>query len=316
LIKIGYRTVKTALGTTIAVMISQALQLENYISAGIITILCIKATKKQSLKSSWDRFAACLVAMGISYIVFEGIMYHPIMIGLMLLIFIPITVQLKITEGIITSSVIIFHLYNSSHITLKVIGKEILLILIGIGIALLMNLYMPSAEKKLKGYIKEIEENFAAIFKEIEFYLRNPERVWDGREITKVSQLLKDAKRIAIQDIENHLLKSEDSYYHYFAMREKQFEIINRIIFLVTSIQVSVEQSKIVADFIRDIRTNIHSGNTAYKFIHQLQQMRKNFKQMDLPKTREEFEARAALVQFVKEMELYLMIKMKFKGIQ
>jgi len=313
--KIGYRTIKTALGTTIAVMLAQYLQLLNYISAGIITILCIKVTKKQSLKSSWDRLAACLVAMGLSYLFFEGIMYHPIVIGIMLLIFIPITVRLKITEGIITSSVIIFHLYNSKHITLQLIRNEILLILIGVGVALIMNLYMPSAENKLKNYLKEIEENYSTIFKEIELYLREHDRVWDGKEITVTSQLLEEAKKIAIQDVENHILRYEDSYYHYFKMREKQFEIIERIIPLVTSIQVSVEQSKIVANFIRDLRLNIHPGNTAYKFIERLQNMRKTFKQMDLPKTREEFEARAALYQFVKEMERYLTIKKNFKGL-
>ena len=45
--KIGYRTLKTALGTTLAIVLAQILGLENFASAGIITILCIKATKKK-----------------------------------------------------------------------------------------------------------------------------------------------------------------------------------------------------------------------------------------------------------------------------
>ena len=36
---------------------------------------------------------------------------------------------------------------------------------------------------------------------------------------------------------------------------------------------------------------------------------------MDLPKTREEFEDRAALLHFTKEMEQYLIIKRSFKGL-
>lgn len=44
--KIGYRTLKTALGTALAIYIAQMLGLQNYSAAGIITILCIQVTKK------------------------------------------------------------------------------------------------------------------------------------------------------------------------------------------------------------------------------------------------------------------------------
>ena len=81
--KIGYRTAKTALGTTLAIMLAQFLGLDNYTSAGIITILCIQVTKKKSLKSSWARFLACLIAMIFSFVFFEGIAYHPLVIGLL-----------------------------------------------------------------------------------------------------------------------------------------------------------------------------------------------------------------------------------------
>lgn len=312
--KIGYRTAKTALGTTIAIMLAQFLQLDNYVSAGIITILCIKVTKKKSLKSSWARLLACTIAILFSYIFFEGLMYHPIIIGLMLLVFIPTTVLVKASEGIVTSVVIIFHLYNAEKITLQLIGNEFLLIIIGIGIALIMNLYMPSVERKLKNYQLQIEENLAAIFREIELYLIERDRPWDGSEIIKTAELINDAKTIAFRDVENHFLRHENSYYHYFKMREKQFEIIERVIPLVTSIHISVEQSKMIAGFIHDLRLGIHPGNTAHKFLVQLLEMKQSFENMELPQTREEFEVRAALLHFIKEMEQYLIIKSQFKG--
>ncbi len=312
--KIGYRTVKTALGTTIAVMLAQFLQLDNYVSAGIITILCIKITKKKSLQSSWERFLACSIAILFSFVFFEGIMYHPIIIGVMLLVFIPTTVIVKASEGIVTSTVIIFHLYNSGRITWEVVANEFLLILIGIGIALLMNLYMPSMEHKLKNYQKEIEANFAAIFQEIEEYLLEDDRDWDGHEIIKTAKLINEAKTMAFRDVENHFLRHENTYYHYFKMREKQFEIIERIIPLVTSIHTLVDQSRMVAAFIHNLKMNIHPGNTAHKFLVELLDMKQTFQEMELPKTREEFEVRAALLLFIKEMEEYLIIKSQFKG--
>jgi uncharacterized membrane protein YgaE (UPF0421/DUF939 family) len=243
-------------------------------------------------------------------------MYHPFIIGLLLLVFIPTTVILKATEGIVTSVVIIFHLYTSEKITLQLIGNELMLIIIGIGVALIMNLYMPSLDRKLKNYQQQIEENFGAIFLEIEHYLIDKDRVWDGREIIKTAELISDAKTMAFRDVENHFLRNENTYYHYFKMREKQFEIIERVIPLITSIHTSVEQSQIIAEFIKDLRLHIHPGNTAHKFLVQLLKMRELFENMELPKSREEFEVRAALLHFIKEMESYLIIKSQFKGME
>ena len=98
-------------------------------------------------------------------------------------------------------------------------------------------------------------------------------------------------------------------------MREKQFEIIERVLPIVTSISQTVKQGKMIASFIEEIADHIHAGNTAMMFLDQLAEMRKEFEQMELPKTREEFEIRAALLHFIKEMEQYLLIKRGFNGL-
>ncbi|MGX1981754.1 uncharacterized membrane protein YgaE (UPF0421/DUF939 family) [Thermolongibacillus altinsuensis] len=312
--KIGYRTAKTAVGTAIAISLAQSLNLQNFASAGILTILCIQVTKKKSLKSAWARFIACVTGMLFSFLFFEGIGYHPIAIALLLLFFIPTTVALKVTEGISTSSVIILHFYMAEQMTAKLLYNELLLIIIGIGVALLVNMYMPSVENKLKEYQRIIEDLFRIIFKEIVHYLRTNESQWDGKEITLTAEMLQQAKTLALQNVENHFLRNEDYYYRYFRMREKQFEIIERVLPLITSITYTVEQRNMIADFIDELSDAIHPGNTALKFIRQLEEMKKQFQEMPLPKTREEFEERAALLHFVKEMEQYLIIKSQFKA--
>ncbi|KEZ50933.1 aromatic acid exporter family protein [Metabacillus indicus] len=312
--KIGYRTLKTALGAAIAISLAELFGLQNFASAGILTILCIQVTKKKSLQTSWARFFACLIAILFSFVFFEGIGYHPFVIGLLLLFFIPVTVRLKAKEGIVTSSVIILHLYTASHITFDLIVNEIALIATGIGVALIMNLYMPSVDKKLKEYQLEVEDRLSKIFIEIEEYLLSHDTSWDGREITETAAIINEAKTLAFRDVENHFMRHENLYYHYFKMREKQFEIIERVLPIIASIKVTVDQAEIVADFIREVREAIHPGNTAHKFLVKLAEMRKMFEEMPLPETREEFEARAALLHFVREMEQYLVIKSQFKG--
>jgi len=312
-LKIGYRTVKTAIGAAAAISIAQFFDLNYFASAGIITILCVQNSKKRSLQAAYDRFIACMLAICFSFIFFETIAYHPLVIGLLLLVFIPLSVRFKVSEGIVTSSVIILHLYTDKNITLGNVFNEIALIAIGIGVALFVNLYMPSLDVKLKQYQVEIEENFRTIFQEMVAYLRTNESRWVGEEIIETDRLLEEAKSLAFRDVQNHFLRTQDYYYHYFKTREKQFEIIERILPMVTSIDLLVTQRYMIADFLEELSEAIHPGNTAQHYLNRLRDLQDQYKEEPLPTSRDEFEARAQLFQLLKEMEQYLLIKKSLK---
>lgn len=310
--KIGYRTIKTALGMTISILLAQYLGLHNYASAGILTVLCIKVTKLKSIRASWDRILACIIAIVFSSAFFELIAYHPLVIGFMILFFIPTVVMFKASEGIVSSTVIILHVFMAKEVSLDLIINELGIIFIGIGVALIMNLYIPSLDNKLEDYQRQIERNFKKIFDEIVIYLRTHESNWGGSEITETSKLIDEARQIAFLDIENHFLRNENFHYQYFKMRDKQFEIIERVLPIVTSLSLEVEQAKMIADFIEDLSNHIHPGDTAIIFLDKIAKMRVQFQNQELPVTREEFETRAALLHFVREMEEYLVIKRNF----
>lgn len=315
--RIGYRTIKTAVGAALAILIAQSLGLENYASAGILTILCIKVTKKKSLRASWDRILACLIGMVFSIIFFELFGYHAIVIGLLLLFFIPTVVLFKANDGVASSSVIILHFYAAGGVTFSFIVNELLIIMIGIGVALIANLYIPSVDNKIKEYQQKVEDNFKVIFLEIVHYLRFGDHNWDGKEIPKTFQLINEAKAITSREMENQFTYNEEVhlYFKYFEIREKQFAIIERVLPIISSIPETVPQGKIIADFIEELSENIHAGNTVDIHLEKLHKMFTTFKNMDLPKTREDFEIRAALFHVINEMEQYLLIKQSFKGI-
>ncbi|WOP22757.1 aromatic acid exporter family protein [Bacillus pumilus] len=170
----------------------------------------------------------------------------------------------------------------------SLIWNELLLITIGVGVALIMNLYMPSVDKKLKRYSEQIEANFAKIFEEIEQYLMTGKQDWTGKEIPETHQLIKEAKALAYRDVENHVLRHENLYYHYFNMRQKQFEIIERVLPKITSISITTEHGQMIAEYVRDLREHIHPGNTAHKFLRRLIDMKEEFDKLPLPQTREE----------------------------
>ncbi|WP_280768365.1 aromatic acid exporter family protein [Salipaludibacillus daqingensis] len=311
--KIGYRTLKTAVGATIAVAIAQALQLDFFASAGILTILCVQKTRRRSIHDSWERFLACVIGMVFAIVIFEIIGYHALSIGILLLLFIPTTLVLKVQGGIVTSAVIMFHIYTVANLSMSLVMNELALIIIGIGMALLMNSYMPSQENRLEDFQKQIEDNYAKIFYEFAYYVRYGDNNWDGKEITKSAELLKEAKNNALQNLENHILRYEDVYYHYFKMREKQLDIMERMMPLLTTIDHHVSQADMLADFMEELSGGVHPENTAHIFIDKLDSLKESYKNMALPQTREEFETRSALVHLVRELEQYLDIKQQFK---
>ncbi|MDT8861693.1 aromatic acid exporter family protein [Alkalihalobacillus sp. MEB130] len=307
--RIGYRTLKTAIGAGLAVAIAQGLQLDFYGSAAIITILCISVTRRDSLKVSWARIVSCMIGMAISGLLFEVIGYQPWTLTLIMILFIPIVVMLKMNAGIATSSVIILHLYTVGDMTVALIMNELLLITIGVGVALLMNLYMPSSEKALRNYHKDIEEHFKTILYELSVYLRFGESEWKGKEIPETVDLLQEGKNLALRNIHNHILRYDDQYYYYFKMREKQFEIIERLMPYVSKIHHTVAQSETVADFLEELSQSVSPANRVPYFLDRIQLMRAGFEEMPLPKTREEFEVRSSLLYIMHELEEYLHIK-------
>ncbi|MBP2078252.1 aromatic acid exporter family protein [Oceanobacillus polygoni] len=311
--KIGYRTIKTAIGTPLAISIAQLLGLTNFVSAGILTILCIQPSRKRSFNSAWHRFLACMIAAVLAYIFFEWIGYHPLVLGFMLVVFIPITVFLKITPGITTSAVVILNLYSASSITLASLFDQFLLIIVGIGVGLLLNLYMPSLDKPLKEKQSKLEHNFTIILYEYSQYIRYKHTTWKGNELAESEDILLEASMLVERDRENHLLRNKHPYRDYFRMRTRQFELLKKMLPLVSRLPDADAIGEKIADFFEGLSKNVHPGNTAIIYLDQLRELRLEINEEDLPKTREEFEARANLFQLLHEIEDYLIIKMKFK---
>ncbi|GAF21426.1 hypothetical protein JCM19047_1108 [Bacillus sp. JCM 19047] len=307
--RIGYRTLKTAIGVLISLSIAQLLELNFASSAAIITILCISVTRRNSLLVSWARFIACIIGLIMSSVLFELLGYTPVAAALFILLFIPVVLLVKASDGIVTSSVIVMHLYVVGETSIGFYWNELQLIFIGIGTALVMNLYMPSKDKLLRQRRMQVEELLKATLKQLSIYIRAGESNWDGNELPQLDKVLKESKKVAFVSMQNHLLSEENHYYHYFSMREKQLEIIERLMPHLTRINGSVPQQEKVANFLEELSRAVSPTNSVAYFLLQLEEMRTEFRNMPLPKTREEFESRSSLLLIVFEFEQYLKTK-------
>ena len=314
MVGMGYRTIKTAIGAGLAIWIASLIELEFATFAAIIVIMCIETTKKRTLNTIKEKFFASLLSIIIGMLFFELLGYNPISFALFILLFVPILLRARIQNGFITSMVVVLHIYTVQEASLETFLNELYIILIGMGIAILVNSIMPSFKKNINKNMFEIGERFSVILYELAAYLRDNERQWDGKEIIEAEEIIHKSKSIVIQNVENHLFRAENKDYHYLQMRGDQLEILKKmvtIVHIISSSDLHVKQRGMLADFFEYVSQNVHSGDTIHSALERLENYEASIRETELPKTREEFEVRANLFYLNFEIKNYLTIKKK-----
>lgn len=310
----GYRTLKTSIGATAAIMLANQMGLQYSVSAGIITILSVQSTKRQSVNIAMQRLGACVLALAISSVLFGVLGYHAVIFGLFLLLFIPMAAKLKVAEGIVVSSVLVTHLLLEKSVMASLLWNEISLMLVGVGIALLLNLYMPSIEGKIKEDQSYIEEKMKEILLHMAMALKEHYVSIKEEELfSSLENHLLQARSRAYKNLNNYFFADESYYAQYMEMRMQQFETMKRMRQHFQRFFMTYEQTVMIAHFTEKVAHSIYEGNTAENLLEDLYHLREHFRAMELPVTREEFENRAMLFQFLNDMQQFLEAKYEFK---
>lgn len=315
LYKIGFRTVKTAVGMTLGVIICKLLGLDNYASSAILVVLCIKHTKMHSVQAILSRLVSCLLILFLGSAIFSLLGQHAFVLGLIVLLFIPLTVVLNVQEGVITSCVILLHVFNAKAINGHLILNEIMLLIVGLGIAFLMNLMMPSLDKKLNHFKQDIENQITEIFN---IFSQACSMHNDHLNIKFDSLLLniKKAKSLAFRDVKNHFVRNENSFYHYFDMREEQVELLKRMTSLLEKINTDDPILEKISQLMYEIGSNVNSNDYTALRLHSLYEIRLSLDDLPLPTTHKTLNSRAHIIQILNELEEYLNIKSQFGSLK
>ncbi|MCA0115384.1 aromatic acid exporter family protein [Staphylococcus epidermidis] len=313
--KIGFRTVKTAVGMTLGVIICKLLGLDNYASSAILVVLCIKHTKMHSVQAILSRLVSCLLILFLGSAIFSLLGQHAFVLGLIVLLFIPLTVVLNVQEGVITSCVILLHVFNAKAINGHLILNEIMLLIVGLGIAFLMNLMMPSLDKKLNHFKQDIENQITEIFN---IFSQACSMHNDHLNIKFDSLLLniKKAKSLAFRDVKNHFVQNENSFYHYFDMREEQVELLKRMTSLLERINTDDPILEKISQLMYEIGSNVNSNDYTALRLHSLYEIRLSLDDLPLPTTHKTLNSRAHIIQILNELEEYLNIKSQFGSLK
>lgn len=304
---------KMSVSAVIALFLGSLLNLKFSAVASVIAILSIQDTRKKTLEFARKRIIACLLAILLSVIIYKFIGQNSLIFGLFLIIFIPLTTKLKVSEGMVPAVVLSTHLLIAENINSSWIVNEVLIMIVGVGVATVSNLFMPSYVKEFNKDKEYIEEKYKWLLDKMANSLLSYTVDMDENKILiDLEKRLKESLNRAYKIINNKLLSADTYYVDYMTMRINQFDILLKLRNHYEHFYMSFEQTYMISKFTKNVSSKLHEKNDCEDLLKELKLLKDECKQMALPKTREEFENRSQLLQFLNDMEDLLKIKRSF----
>ena len=200
------KSVKITAGAILAILFASCLNLKYSATAGIITILSIQNTKKETIQTALARGEAFCCALLVSFLCYNFFGYTTAAFGIYLLVFTTLCLTMKWSSAIAMDSVLITHFLAEKIMNIPMIANEISLFLIGAGIGVLLNLSLRPKENEWKDKMAEADESIRSIIKRMAERIRTLDRTnYDGSCFLLLDKQLTAAKSLALTNMDNTL---------------------------------------------------------------------------------------------------------------
>lgn len=310
--KVFFNTVKITLAAIISIVFARIMNLEFYISAGIVTILTIQSTKKETIATAIERFFAFLIAIVIAYVSFSLFGFNILSFGIYLLFYIFICQYFKWYASMAVNSVLISHFLTFSHISLYSLINEILLFVIGVGIGIVANMHLHRNIDYMNALKLEADEQIKYILLRMSKRIINEIDEYDGNCFDKLNDLIVQAKAVSIENENNVVFNKNNFDKEYIRMREHQSQVLYDMYKTIKTMDTTPLTAKIISDFLRKISIEYHENNDCRDLIEEFNTIDLDMKSVPLPSNRKEFEDRARLFSLLRLIEEFLEIKKEF----
>ncbi|MFI3200849.1 MAG: aromatic acid exporter family protein [Eubacteriales bacterium] len=307
------KSIKIAVAAILAIGVASVLELKFQSTAGIITILSIQNTKRETLKSARNRGLAFLCAIVLSVFLFSLLGFNLFAFGLYLLIFCLICLRFSWVEAIAMDSVLITHLLTEESYSMSIVMNESLLFMIGTGMGVLVNMYLRKQGNYYETLAEEVDGNMKNVLQKIYLQLLEDDtQEYDEGCLMKLEKSLDIAKECAIENLNNSLLSQDTYELEYVQMREQQSRILREIYMNIKRITYLPTQASTIVRLMQEIEQGYHKHNAVEGLLEKLEAFYLELKDEPLPSVRDEFEARAILFYILIELRKLLEIKREF----
>jgi uncharacterized membrane protein YgaE (UPF0421/DUF939 family) len=306
-------TVKITLAAVLAILCAQALKLDFAVSAGIVAILSVQPTKKETLRTALARLLAFAVALVISIALFNLLGFTIPVFFIYLVIFILVCQWRKWISAMAMDSVLISHFLSFGKTGTAEIKNEVLLFALGVGFGILVNLIL----HKKTDYIEELKNQTDGQIKQtlhrMALRIQNPDLAdYDGSCFTSLNKSLFTAQKQAEENYNNQFSKKDTFDSRYLEMREKQTKILYEMFKAVRDLGTVPSTAGLLSDFLEKVSNEYHKDNDVKALLEELTLIHDKMKSLTLPQTRTEFEDRANLFILMQRLKEFLQIKHDF----
>lgn len=312
--RILHTAIKMSLVGVITSLITRAIGLEYWLTAGIVAILSISMTKRDSLLSSFKRMVDAIFGLMLATLMFIAFGYTFLVFSIFVFIFAFASFKLKIHEGIVLSLVLVSHLLSEGEFNFNMIGNELAILFIAVGVAMFFSLIYPqSTEKELDKHVQSIDQLIRDHLFMLSILLKDPD--YHDEYYRHYSVLDKKISKTIdeVELVDKDLLFSNDhSYLAYFHMRKEQSSYIRHMYEQALKLKSLHPFAIEISDFIKVLASDIGLYDRATGQLRRLSLLLQHYKASPLPVTREEFELRASLFQILNEVESFLVVKVDF----
>ncbi len=300
---------KIILAAIIAILFAQWLQLDYAISAGIVAILSISPTKKETIHTACTRFIAFLLALGIAYICFLAL---GVTIGgffLFIVIYIILCQCKKWKSSMAMNSVLISHFITTGAINLDAIQNEVWLFIIGAGCGILVNLHLRKNQPEINKLKQEVDSGMRYVLVRMSQRITNHNlEDYNGKCLIILEDTLRNAQNVAHENFMNQFGDGDRQDINYLDRREKQLHILYNMYKKVKVLDTTPITGEKIAQFLFQLSDKFCDKHDCDLLLSQLSLLKQDMKSEILPQSRSEFEVRATLYCLMSELEEFLSI--------
>ncbi|MGL6025375.1 MAG: aromatic acid exporter family protein [Cetobacterium sp.] len=310
-----HKVIKTALASLLAYYLSDYFDIKYGLTASIIAIISIQATKTDSIKITIERFFAVLLGMSLFIFLSSFLGYQYITLGIFILLFMPLCMKFRIFQGFLVTTVLATHILSEKSVSPSFLLNEFYVLVIGLSVGNLLNLYMPTNSKRIDEVKIEVDSMLKTILIDIAESLKcSCVSVNENKNYKAFKATIEEGKKYSLLDYDNALFDKCNQNLDFFSLRRRQYRILTRMRSCFRRLYITHEYSLIIADFITKVADSIDIDANIIPLIKEHKELTELFSNFPLPKTRAEFENRATLFQLLQEMEEFLQSKIEFQS--
>lgn len=306
-------TIKIVLAAVISILVAHFLGLRYQVSAGIVAMLTIQPTKRETIETAVGRFLAFIIALVIAFISFKIFGFTLSAFFVYLIIFILLCQVFGWTSAMTMNSVLISHFLTGQNMSLNAVVNEVLIFVIGVGTGILANMHLHKNVDYIEKLKDATDEHIKKILEQMsEKVMKNDDSDYNSELFFELREHIRMAKNVAEENYKNQLRREDIFDLEYIRMRDKQYQVLYEMYKFVRHLDATPITAKKISDFMREMSISYHRDNRCEELMEHFSEMDKYMKEAPLPVERNEFENRATLYGLMRHMEEFLQIKMEF----